>query len=441
MNSVGLVGASLKDFQRLVDKIRSDFVVIHIEYDVAELLESVVDAQGPILIEMEKEEGKGVGIELRVVEDEDENQDRSGFYTNDRSASDGVVQIVSIIPASTAERSGAVSVGDVILGVNGVSLRRNVGAGLSEARRLLNASPAGGVVSLEVLPVGVKKKWMQRERMVKNERDNLREFNRRAGGGRESGRLERGRELASDDELDGRMGRNDHYRPPEGRNERGKRNDDRFTDSPDYGRVEPRTDDFHQAELPSLDKFSSPHSTYIPNSSSKEAYDDAAQRQLAILSQLTKNLSSQIQVDPRTAAAAIQSLSVIAALKDGSGGIDTLASAHSTPSLNRGGRRNYYNANKNNHPSKIDEDLNGGTLRRFQKMNERKHSGSCGNSLLSSGQSLNVSGQVCRTECVTVQITIVEDDDVRGISPPGFGFEIDAPSSMCLSQRYMNLIE
>lgn len=64
VNSVGLQGASLEEFQRVLDRVKSDVCVVLIEYDVAQL-ESVVEAKGPILVEMEKDRGRDdLGITL-----------------------------------------------------------------------------------------------------------------------------------------------------------------------------------------------------------------------------------------------------------------------------------------------------------------------------------------------------------------------------------------
>ena len=400
VNSVGLVGASLQDFQRLLDKLRSEDCVVLIEYDVAKL-ESVLGAEGPILIEMEKDDGRSdLGIALGT-----ERGDLGEMRVSSRGggfggvgggrgcsgAAESVIKVEAIKPASTAERTGALSVGDSILSIDGVSLKN---CSLSEAQRLLVVSD-GRPLRLEVLPVGVKRR---REERAADERDRLREEDPR--------RVER------DDHS--KRGYADRYC------EANERRDERL----EYSHPLPPPPPIEASyPLPPPIESSYP---YPPPP------DDAAQQQLEILSRLTQSLSSQIQVEPLTAA--LQSLGVVAALKSGESLLNSqhrgsgMASAHSTPTLaNRG--RHGENANHNNNNSY-------NTLRRLQRYREQK-TGSCGgNSIFSSGQSLNMSGQVCRTERVTIEllqyVNEIKDhafDGGCGRFDGFLGFEIKPPSS------------
>lgn len=181
----------------------------------------------------------------------------------------GVVKIEAIKPASTVERTGALSVGDVILGIDGFSLRNR---SLVEARKHLALS-SGKPTSLEVLPVGVTKRRMMEER--NGDRNGFRHFASRRGDEDNDGEV-RNCTRGYPDQFEIRQNNHSNYSEPS-----------RFIES------------------------SNPLPPPIP----PPVLDDAAQRQLEILSRLTQSLSSQIQVDPL--AAALQSLGVVAALNGG----------------------------------------------------------------------------------------------------------------------------
>ncbi|XP_067683698.1 glutamate receptor-interacting protein 1-like isoform X1 [Haliotis asinina] len=103
-----------------------------VEYDVS-VMESVQNANGPLLVEIDTTPGSHLGITLS------------------QSAHQGrrCVCVDTITPMSVADRSGALHVGDHILAIDGASVEH---MSVAEATQLMKCGPED-VIKLEILPV------------------------------------------------------------------------------------------------------------------------------------------------------------------------------------------------------------------------------------------------------------------------------------------------
>lgn len=108
--------------------------VLTIEYDVNNM-ESVKYATGPLLVEIDRSLTEDLGLFLTNC---------NNFGNEDIMAAG--VFIDNIIPASTADRCGALSTGDQLLAIDEFSLD-NWGGSVAEAERLLRSAS-----KLQILP-------------------------------------------------------------------------------------------------------------------------------------------------------------------------------------------------------------------------------------------------------------------------------------------------
>lgn len=117
----------------LSNKHGFSLTTLTIEYDV-NIMESVKYATGPLLVEIERnDEDLGIAV-----------TNYSEFATDEIMAAGIFVE--KITPASTADRCGALNIGDQLLAINGASLDDWAGTS-AEAQRLLK-----GATKLQILP-------------------------------------------------------------------------------------------------------------------------------------------------------------------------------------------------------------------------------------------------------------------------------------------------
>ncbi|XP_023709883.1 glutamate receptor-interacting protein 1 isoform X4 [Cryptotermes secundus] len=130
--------ATLTDAQTVLHQSDSKFTVLTIEYDVS-VLESVRQATGPLLVEIERPPVKDLGVTLASATSRQEGE-----------ASTAVV-IESIKPASIAERCGALHVGDQILAVDETRVDGVTTTAADVMQLLRNVNSAH--ITLEILPL------------------------------------------------------------------------------------------------------------------------------------------------------------------------------------------------------------------------------------------------------------------------------------------------
>ena len=129
VNGINLNNLKLPELQAMLYQQEKD-TVFTVEYDV--MTNYVDHHQGPIMVEIRREVG-----------------DILGFGLN-RNPEDGNVYIESVKAASLADRCGALNVGDILLGVNGISVSK---IDVEKVTAMIRGDPASScVVQLEILP-------------------------------------------------------------------------------------------------------------------------------------------------------------------------------------------------------------------------------------------------------------------------------------------------
>ncbi|KRT81861.1 PDZ domain-containing protein, partial [Oryctes borbonicus] len=112
----------------------STFTTLTIEYDINNM-ESVKYATGPLLVEIDRQVNEDLGLVLSNCCD----------FAGDEIMTAGIY-IANIIPASTADRCGALNVGDQLLAIDDITLEDWTG-GPDDAERLLREAS-----KLQILP-------------------------------------------------------------------------------------------------------------------------------------------------------------------------------------------------------------------------------------------------------------------------------------------------
>ncbi|XP_041347571.1 glutamate receptor-interacting protein 1-like [Gigantopelta aegis] len=131
VNNYKVCHLSLSETMSLLQQCESE-TVFTVEYDVS-VMDSVQNASGPLLIEIDKIPGSALGIALS----QSSHEGRS------------CVCVDVIRPMSIADRSGALHVGDHILSIDGASVEH---MSVVEASQLLKSGPEDHI-KLEILPV------------------------------------------------------------------------------------------------------------------------------------------------------------------------------------------------------------------------------------------------------------------------------------------------
>lgn len=110
------------------------FTTLTIEYDINNM-ESVKYATGPLLVEIDRQVNEDLGLVLSNCCD----------FAGDEIMTAGIY-VANIIPASTADRCGALNVGDQLLAIDDINLE-DWNGGPDDAERLLREAS-----KLQILP-------------------------------------------------------------------------------------------------------------------------------------------------------------------------------------------------------------------------------------------------------------------------------------------------
>lgn len=132
INGVHLYEASLDDAYEMI-KAAQDTATFTMEYDVS-VMDAVNNASGPLLVEVSKTPGSNLGLVLTI-----------SLRRKKR-----VICIEKILPASIADRCGALRVGDQLMSIDGVSLDAN-NTSVEDASKMLQSN--SDHVRIEILPV------------------------------------------------------------------------------------------------------------------------------------------------------------------------------------------------------------------------------------------------------------------------------------------------
>jgi len=145
VSQISLIHKSLAEAQQILKCGHNSPVCnLTIEYEVS-VMQSVEFSLGPLLIEIERSMSEQLGLVL------------SNFMplSSDFNRIDGIVPagifIASILPASIADRCGALSVGDQILSVD-ETIVENTSFTPDDVASLLDANCTKGFTQIQILP-------------------------------------------------------------------------------------------------------------------------------------------------------------------------------------------------------------------------------------------------------------------------------------------------
>ncbi|XP_053678413.1 glutamate receptor-interacting protein 2 [Anopheles nili] len=151
VDNVSLLNKSLSEAQHILKDVHaSGYTNLTIEYDVS-VMQTVELSMGPLLLEIERPLNEKLGLILSNYSSAVNLNDiyHSSYKLNEVHP-DGIF-IASILPASIADRCGALSVGDQILSID-ESVVDNGVCSLEEATALLDANCVKGYTQLHILP-------------------------------------------------------------------------------------------------------------------------------------------------------------------------------------------------------------------------------------------------------------------------------------------------
>ncbi|XP_050413050.1 glutamate receptor-interacting protein 1 isoform X2 [Patella vulgata] len=146
MNGYRVTHLSLMETMTLIHQVEQE-ATFSVEYDVS-VMEAVQNANGPLLVEIDKSPGSSLGINLS-----------QSSHMGRRC-----VCVDCIHSMSVADRSGALHEGDHILSIDGASVEH---MSVAEATQLLKAGNSEQI-RLEILPVSHLQHQANREYMAKN---------------------------------------------------------------------------------------------------------------------------------------------------------------------------------------------------------------------------------------------------------------------------------
>ncbi|XP_050101210.1 glutamate receptor-interacting protein 1 [Anopheles aquasalis] len=159
VDNVSLLNKSLPEAQRILkeEAHASGYTSLTIEYDVS-VMQTVELSMGPLLLEIERPLNERLGLILShyagaVNLNHDLNPHHYPYAGGGAAGyhpPDGIF-IASILPASIADRCGALTVGDQILAID-EAIVDNGACTLEEATALLDANCAKGYTQLHMLP-------------------------------------------------------------------------------------------------------------------------------------------------------------------------------------------------------------------------------------------------------------------------------------------------
>uniref|UniRef100_A0A182W5C6 PDZ domain-containing protein n=1 Tax=Anopheles minimus TaxID=112268 RepID=A0A182W5C6_9DIPT len=151
VDNVSLLNKSLAEAQHILKDVHvSGYTNLTIEYDVS-VMQTVELSMGPLLLEIERPLNERLGLILSNYSSAVNLNDiyHSSYKLNEVQP-DGIF-IASILPASIADRCGALSVGDQILSIDENVVDNGV-CSLEEATALLDANCVKGYTQLHILP-------------------------------------------------------------------------------------------------------------------------------------------------------------------------------------------------------------------------------------------------------------------------------------------------
>ncbi|KAL7743671.1 hypothetical protein ACLKA6_019280 [Drosophila palustris] len=152
VDNISLIGKTLAEAQQIIKCGHvSGYTNLTIEYDVS-VVQSVEFSMGPLLIEIERPMNDKLGLVLC-------NYSSSGSSSagtsssNDKidEATQSGIHIASILPASIADRCGALSVGDQVLSIDDTMIEHTAYSP-DEVMTILDTSTGRGYTQMQIMP-------------------------------------------------------------------------------------------------------------------------------------------------------------------------------------------------------------------------------------------------------------------------------------------------
>ncbi|XP_058445498.1 glutamate receptor-interacting protein 1 [Malaya genurostris] len=148
VDNVSLVNKTLSEAQHILKNGHmSGYTNLTIEYDVS-VMQSVEFSMGPLLLEIERPMNEKLGL---ILSNYSSAVNQGEIYHKLDEVQPAGIYIASILPASIADRCGALSVGDQILSVD-ETIVENSAYSPEEVTSLMDANCTKGYTQLQILP-------------------------------------------------------------------------------------------------------------------------------------------------------------------------------------------------------------------------------------------------------------------------------------------------
>ncbi|XP_055608895.1 glutamate receptor-interacting protein 2 isoform X2 [Uranotaenia lowii] len=148
VDNISLVNKTLSEAQHILKNGHmSGYTNLTIEYDVS-VMQSVEFSMGPLLLEIERPMNEKLGL---ILSNYSSAVNQADLYHKLDEVQPAGIYIASILPASIADRCGALSIGDQILSVD-ETIVENSAYSPEEVTSLLDAPCPKGYTQLQILP-------------------------------------------------------------------------------------------------------------------------------------------------------------------------------------------------------------------------------------------------------------------------------------------------
>ncbi|XP_055615895.1 glutamate receptor-interacting protein 2 isoform X2 [Toxorhynchites rutilus septentrionalis] len=148
VDNISLMNKTLTEAQHILKNGHlSGYTNLTIEYDVS-VMQSVEFSMGPLLLEIERPMNEKLGL---ILSNYSSAVNQNDIYHKLDEVQQAGIYIASILPASIADRCGALTVGDQILSVD-ETIVENSAYSPEEVTTLLDANCTKGYTQLQILP-------------------------------------------------------------------------------------------------------------------------------------------------------------------------------------------------------------------------------------------------------------------------------------------------
>ncbi|KAH8416586.1 hypothetical protein KR222_010235, partial [Zaprionus bogoriensis] len=153
VDNISLIGKTLAEAQQIIKCGHvSGYTKLTIEYDVS-VVQSVEFSMGPLLIEIERPMNDKLGLVLCNYTTSSGSSSAGTTSSTDKidEVSQSGIYIASILPASIADRCGALSVGDQVLSIDDTMIE-HAAYSPDEVMTILDTSTGRGYTQMQIMP-------------------------------------------------------------------------------------------------------------------------------------------------------------------------------------------------------------------------------------------------------------------------------------------------